>query len=117
MLENKNSCCICLIEETDKDIENNNTLIEYNHCGKYYIHNKCLDKWKYNECIICRKKINDNIEETDNEQSDNENLTQYINVVPHRFCNNIINICIIFTSYNILIYILYINNIYIYINE
>ena len=47
-------CCICLEEETDPF---KNVLISYEHCGKYYIHNKCLNKWKYNECIICRKKI------------------------------------------------------------
>ena len=53
---NLQTCCICLEEQTEFDIENNNKLIEYNHCGSYYVHYKCLNSWKLNECIICRKK-------------------------------------------------------------
>lgn len=67
------TCCICLVEET-QIIENKNTeiteknnenkekfknkkIFEYNHCGKYYIHYDCIKRWKYNDCIICRKKL------------------------------------------------------------
>ena len=52
--ESNQCCCICLEEENDSF---ENVLILYEHCGNYYVHNKCLNKWKYNECIICRKKI------------------------------------------------------------
>ena len=43
-----NTCIVCL--------ESNN-LIEYDHCGLYYVHEECLDKWEKDECIICRQKI------------------------------------------------------------
>lgn len=46
-----NTCIVCLGEE------NNNDLIEYNHCGLYHIHRGCLNRWKKDECIICREKI------------------------------------------------------------
>jgi len=46
-----NDCVICLGEDSSDN------LIEYNHCGKYYLHQECLDKWNKNECIICRKKL------------------------------------------------------------
>lgn len=52
LIDNK-ICIVCLDNEND-----NNKLIEYNHCGLYYIHNSCLNSWKYPECLICRKKIN-----------------------------------------------------------
>ena len=45
-----NTCVVCLGEE------NNNDLIEYNHCGLYHIHNSCLNRWQKDECIICREK-------------------------------------------------------------
>ena len=34
-----------------------NKLIEYNHCGKYYVHYSCLNTWTHDECLICREKI------------------------------------------------------------
>jgi hypothetical protein len=46
--ENDKLCIICL---------EGNDLIEYNHCGKYYVHNSCLNTWTNNECLICREKI------------------------------------------------------------
>ena len=45
---NETICVICLEPQG---------LIEYNHCGKYYIHDKCLNKWNVNDCFICREKI------------------------------------------------------------
>lgn len=53
-----NRCCICLEEEEN----DNNTLILYNHCGVYYIHNECLYKWeqKYDDCFICRQNLKQN---------------------------------------------------------
>lgn len=73
---NLQTCCICLEEQTQFDIENDNKLIEYNHCGSYFVHNKCLDKWKSNECLICRKKINENFNNQDNNSdSDNDLVT------------------------------------------
>lgn len=56
----KESCCICL-EESDTT-----NLIEYNHCGKYYIHNSCLNIWNSNDCIICRQSYREIIEPTQN---------------------------------------------------
>ena len=68
--ENSSIYCIyCLIEENSEE----NKLIEYNHCGKYKIHEKCLDTWNkkyFNECLICRKKI---IENESDESTNSEN--------------------------------------------
>ena len=54
---NEKICLICL--ENIDDIEK---VVEYNHCGIYYIHNECLNNWNHNECIICRKKFIDIVE-------------------------------------------------------
>lgn len=48
-------CCVICLENK---IESNDKMIEYNHCGKYYIHSSCLNKWNaINDCFICREKI------------------------------------------------------------
>ena len=50
------SCIICH--------DSNESLIEYIHsCGKYLVHQNCIDIWnnKYDTCFICRK--NDNNQE------------------------------------------------------
>ena len=73
---NLQTCCICLEEQTEFDIENNNKLVEYNHCGSYYVHNKCLNTWKSNECLICRKKFSEN---QSNNQSSNQSTNQSTN--------------------------------------
>ena len=58
------SCFVCL--ESEPSPNNNNNLIEYNHCGKYYIHSNCLNistvNINPNECLICRNKIVNDIE-------------------------------------------------------
>ena len=56
-------CCICLDEKETKK----NQIINYNHCYRVDVHNKCLTKWiqQTNECLVCRQKL-----EPD---SDNEN--------------------------------------------
>ncbi len=54
-------CFICL----EEDSVENNSLVEYNHCGIYYIHTNCLNNWDPNDCLICRSKI---ISEEPNEQ-------------------------------------------------
>lgn len=46
-----NTCVVCLGEE------NSDNLVSYNHCGLYYIHKECLDRWPNNECIICRERL------------------------------------------------------------
>ena len=46
---NLNDHCVICLEEGN--------LIKYNHCGKFDIHQNCLNKWEFNDCIICRKKI------------------------------------------------------------
>lgn len=43
-----NVCLVCLGE---------GDTLEYNHCGKYYIHLECLERWNIEECIICKKKL------------------------------------------------------------
>lgn len=70
------TCCICLEEQTEFDIEDGNSLIEYNHCGKYYVHNKCLNIWKSNECLICRKKLNYITDYNNNDNDNNDNDTE-----------------------------------------
>ena len=70
---NLQMCCICLEEQTENDIENDNRLVEYNHCGSYYVHNKCLNTWKSNECLICRKNFSENINVSSNQSNDSDN--------------------------------------------
>ena len=67
-ITNEDQCVYCLgIEEK---------LINYEHnCGKYKIHQKCLDEWmsEYGtSCIICRKDILDNSTSTPNEPNIND---------------------------------------------
>ena len=52
---NLNDHCVICLEEGN--------LIKYNHCGKFDIHENCLNKWEFNDCIICRKKIIQDSEE------------------------------------------------------
>lgn len=70
---NEKICLICL--ENIDDIEK---VIEYNHCGIYYIHNECLSSWNHNECIICRKKFTDIV---NNERTDINLTTLPINEI------------------------------------
>jgi hypothetical protein len=77
-------CCICLEEETDNK---KNALIEYKHCGNYYVHNKCLNKWKYDECLICRKNFL-NLDEESQLSSENITILQHYNnsvVTPYKY--------------------------------
>jgi len=49
-----NNCVLCLENVIGTEY------IEYNHCGKYYLHSHCYDELLLNfknQCIICRKKI------------------------------------------------------------
>jgi hypothetical protein len=115
---NLQSCCICLEEQTEFDIENDNKLIEYNHCGSYYVHNKCLNNWKSNECLICRKNFNENNNcnnnnnsndnNTDND-SDNDIITILIepnngNTQCQKFC---VNFCFLINFFGIGTYFFY----------
>jgi hypothetical protein len=45
------SCIICLEEGAN--------LKQLNHCGVYYVHKKCHNKWnsKNNTCIVCREPL------------------------------------------------------------
>uniref|UniRef100_A0A6C0DX91 RING-type domain-containing protein n=1 Tax=viral metagenome TaxID=1070528 RepID=A0A6C0DX91_9ZZZZ len=45
------TCIICLEEGTN--------LTQINHCGAYYVHKKCHNKWKSknNTCIVCRELL------------------------------------------------------------
>lgn len=108
---NNKSCCICLEEESQSDIKDNNRLVEYNHCGIYYVHNKCLNTWNSNECLICRKNfnVNDNDNHSDNE---NHNLDNIITVLidnddrslQYRRC--CLNFCFLINIFGIVYYIL-----------
>ena len=68
-----NNCVLCL--------ENviGTKYIEYNHCGRYYLHSQCYDELLLNfknQCIICRKKIkfiNNNFETVEEFENENEN--------------------------------------------
>lgn len=105
---NSKTCFICLEEQTEHDIENciehDNKLIEYNHCGNYYVHNKCLNNWKFNECLICRKNLNENII-SNNYESDNDIITILIdddnNLLYKRYW---FNFCIFINLFGIIIY-------------
>lgn len=87
-INDNNNCIICLdnIKETDTDY------IEYNHCGKYYIHLSCYndinnEQIPKNECIICRKKIKKN-EYFGNIESNNAYIQININDEELNTCNN-----------------------------
>ena len=45
------NCLICL--------EESNNLNAITHCGVYYVHSKCYSQWliKNNTCIVCRKSL------------------------------------------------------------
>lgn len=45
------SCILCL--------EDGANLKQLNHCGVYYIHKQCHNKWisKNNTCIVCREPL------------------------------------------------------------
>lgn len=106
---NLQMCCICLEEQTEFDIENDNRLVEYNHCGSYYVHNKCLNTWKSNECLICRKKFSENSTSNDNDnESDNDIITILVDqndrsLHVKQFC---VNFCIITNLFGIGLYFL-----------
>jgi len=111
---NLQTCCICLEKQTEFDIENDNILVEYNHCGSYYVHNKCLNEWKSNECLICRKKISENINENSNQnsnsndESDNDIITILVDqndrsLHVKQFC---VNFCIMTNLFGIGLYFL-----------
>ena len=104
---NLQTCCICLEEQTEFDIENDNRLIEYNHCGSYYVHNKCLNTWKSNECLICRKNFNENSNSNNNE-NDNDIITILVdqNDRSFRIKQFCVNFCIITNLFGIGLYIL-----------
>ena len=77
------NCIICL----DNNETINNNIIEYNHCGKYSVHEKCNDKWlmKHKSCFICRINF-ENENENENIQQ-NENFIN-VNTIPEsRICN------------------------------
>lgn len=115
---NLQTCCICLEEQTEFEIENNNRLVEYNHCGRYYIHNKCLNKWnkwKSNECLICRKKFNENTNENYSNHNDNESDNDIITIIVDQNYRSFrikccVNFCIMFNLLGIGLYFLLRNN-------
>jgi len=83
---NEKICLICL--ENINDIEK---VIEYNHCGIYYIHNECLNNWNHNECIICRKKFVDFIDSS-NDNLQNNNNTTILNTGNESISSDIIDV-------------------------
>lgn len=60
------SCIICLEESTNLNV--------INHCGVYYIHNKCYTNWieKNNTCIVCREPLMCSLEEIEHREVDIE---------------------------------------------
>jgi len=104
-IDTTNKICIVCLEEENNEIDNR--LIEYNHCGKYNIHNKCLNNWKSNECIICRNKLIKDSNNSHDTNSSNDIIT--IMIEPNR--NNIIKTCykscIIINLFGLIGYLLY----------
>ena len=104
---NLQTCCICLEEQTQFDIENDNRLIEYNHCGSYYVHNKCLNTWQLNECLICRKKFFENQRNNESNEHNNESDNDIITILVDQndrslHCKNLfINFCLIINLFGI----------------
>ena len=97
---NNNNCLICLEE---------GKLIEYNHCGNYYVHKKCLNKWKSNDCFICRKKLTESSDEENSESSQVTEQTNDIQII-HNYSTvrTKANICIFSGTTFIISYMCYI---------
>ena len=59
-------CVICL--ECNND--NENQILQFDHCGTYYVHQKCQQKWfnLNNTCFICREIFFSTVE--DNSESE-----------------------------------------------
>jgi len=88
-INDNNNCLICLEE---------GKLIEYNHCGNYYVHQKCLKKWKSNDCFICRKKLTESYDEECCDTSEITNISNDIRIVYEYpiLRNNKSMVCILF---------------------
>ena len=109
---NYQTCCICLEEETEFDIENDNKLVEYNHCGSYYVHNKCLNTWNSNECLICRKNFNATSNQYTNEIANDNDIITTLTVQNDESLNTkqfCLNLFIITNLFGIGFYFLLIN--------
>jgi hypothetical protein len=63
------NCLICL--------EESNNLNAITHCGVYYVHTKCYTQWlmKNNTCIVCRKSLTQEPNNTSEESNDETTLT------------------------------------------
>jgi hypothetical protein len=88
------NCLICL--------EESNNLNAITHCGVYYVHSKCYSQWliKNNTCIVCRKSL---MQEPNNTS---EVTSQETNITSIRFAvANIIIITFILTLTILTLYI------------
>ena len=74
------NCIICL----DNNETINNNIIEYNHCGKYNVHEKCNDKWmtKHKSCFICRSSFLTENQYNVNNNDNDDNFVD-INTMPN----------------------------------
>jgi hypothetical protein len=63
------NCLICL--------EESNNLNAITHCGVYYVHSKCYSQWliKNNTCIVCRKSLTQEPNNTPEVTSEETRLT------------------------------------------
>jgi hypothetical protein len=63
------NCLICL--------EESNNLNAITHCGVYYVHTKCYSQWliKNNTCIVCRKSLTQEPNNTSEVTSEETRLT------------------------------------------
>jgi hypothetical protein len=63
------NCLICL--------EESNNLNAITHCGVYYVHSKCYSQWliKNNTCIVCRKSLTQEPNNTSEVTSQETNIT------------------------------------------
>lgn len=103
-----NSCVICLEE---------GILIKYNHCGNYFVHQKCLNKWKSNECFICRKNLIEDLDieslDIESQTSDQINDIQIIN--ENSIMINMKNICSGIGCFILISYLIYLCKSFIHI--
>ena len=100
-----NHCIICLEE---------GRLIEYDHCGNYHVHQKCLNKWKSTECFICRKNLIESldIESESSQISEQINDIQIIN--DNSITINMKNVCLSIGCFILISYLLYVCKTFIY---
>jgi hypothetical protein len=87
------NCLICL--------EESNNLNAITHCGVYYVHSKCYSQWliKNNTCIVCRKSLTQEPNNTSEVTSEETRLTSIKFIIANIIISTSLLTLIILTLY------------------